>query len=137
MTGLLLDPIDAFVDEILSRAPDFDLETAAAHVPSEVESWFVRRAIAEAGKRLTLPRQIRLRFVSAPGHSRGQASQHGDIFRLTINAAECQTGPELSEVALHECQHLADLHDGTWHRLTRAELERRAIAFAMGVPITW
>jgi hypothetical protein len=125
----LPDPTEAFVDEIFGRVPTVDLAQQPRHVPTDVERWYVMGALQEAQDALALPRMT-VRFVWSPGESRGQASREGATFLVTINYAEIHSGAEAREVAFHEAQHIADLSDGTWDRSTRAENERRAVAFA-------
>jgi hypothetical protein len=57
--------------------------------------------------------------------------REGDVYEISLNLASLGVYPdELREVVLHEAQHIADLYSGDRERMTSAESEERAIAFA-------
>jgi hypothetical protein len=122
---------DEALHVVLSRAPDHDLRTDRLERPPDRWRAIALETITFARACLTLPAQIHLRWVHAPGRTRGQAMREGDVYEISLNLASLGVYPdELREVVLHEAQHIADLYSGDRERMTSAESEERAIAFA-------
>ena len=112
-----------------STAPRLMASPPTEPLPGQLR--LAKRALDRAQARISLPRYIPLHWRSAaPDVCGGSCVLREDENSIGIYLNAEVMPLDLVRTVYHELQHVADYHAGTWRRLSRVEMERRAIRFA-------
>lgn len=119
--------IQEILDQVLATPLERSLATCRPARPLPAQRRIVADAIAMAGRHGLTAAAFQLRWVHGPN-----GLQHGETRRGAGRSLEVFLSVDVSPrdlllTTLHELQHVADVSAGL--RLSRLELERRAVAF--------